>query len=283
MKTIAILIALFIPLLSFGQPIAAEIDSIYNFKPAKLSGKEQESKLPSLDNFWEKVKSDTTKYLPQLRTELLQSGHNPFFYFDGSALMLSLSQNQSDKELAVQAITRCDLEDINRRIYVSTLSKLAQENIDVTSAAVRILEDDMFSFSLPQHAMSFNQGYCLAYMLLPMESKSYVDTLIAKFPSLSIKAKKSIITTLWFTYSCNGDIFLKSVLADQEVEKEVRDYTKKLTTPVKLTKDQREYLELIGKENIDLMRRLALQRFSDEAIAELDLSTRVIRSQKKCQ
>lgn len=282
MKLLAITVLTIITTSIFGQTLSTEINNIYNFQPSKLSDKEQQSKFPALDKFWEKVKKDTSTYLPQLRTELKQNGHNPFFYYDGSGLLLSLSQSTPDRELAVQAITKCDLADISQKIYVTTLNSLAQADINVTPAAVKILRDDKFSFFIPEHAMTFNQGYCLTYMLLPQKNDSYVDTLISIFPTISTTSKKSIITTLWFAYSCKGDDFLKSVMTNQAMEKEVREYAKKIMGYTKLTKDQQEYIKAVGKEHLDEMREMSLQRFSDEAIGELDLTTRVMRSEKNC-
>lgn len=283
MKFLAVIILTLNTTFTCGQTLSKEIDSIYTFNPGKLSDKEQESKLPALDKFWEKVKGDTSKYLSQLRFELKQTGHNPFFYYDGSSLLLSLSQAAIDKELAVRAIAKCDLDDISQKIYVTTLNKLAQEDVNVTPAAVKILHNDKFSFFLPQHAMTFNQAYCLSYMLLPQKNISYIDTLISMFPMVSTTAKKSIITTLWFAYSCKGDDFLKSVITTQTTDKEVREYARKIIGYTKLTKDQKDYLKIIGKEHLDEIREMSLQRFSDEAIAELDMTTRVLRSENNCQ
>jgi hypothetical protein len=283
MKLIStILLTLFVSL-TYGQTFSEDIDGIYNFKPAKLSDKEQEAKLPALDKFWDKVKGDTAKYLPQLRYELGQDKHNPFFYYDGSTLLLSLSKAITDKELAVKAIARCDLDDISQKAFVTMLSRLAHEGIDVTPAAIKILNDDEFSFFIPQHSMTFNQGYCLTYMLLPQKTNGYIDTLISKFPTVSTVSKKSIITTLWFAYSCKGDEFLRSIMGNQSTEKEVSDYAKRIMGYTKLTKDQKEYLKTIGKEHLEEIREMSLQRFSDEAIAELDMTTRVLRTDKNCQ
>jgi len=262
---------------------SSEIDSVYTFKPSKLSRKEQETKLPALDRFWEKVKSDTSKYLPQLRFELDQSGHNSFFYYDGSELLMSLSEGKADKELAAYAISKCDLNDIDRKLYVSRVNKLAREGVNSTPAAVKILQDDKYSFFLVEHAMTFNQGYCLSYMLLPQVSSVYVDTLISIFPTASKTARFSIVTTLWFAYSCKGDEFLKVIMTDLKVEKEVREYAKKIMQSTKLTKDQEDYLKTAGKEHLDEIRSLSLRRFSDEAISDLDFTTRVMRSEKNCQ
>lgn len=48
------------------------------------------------------------------------------------------------------------------------------------------------------------------------------------------------------------------------------------------SKGYQAYLNRIGKEPLDEISAFALQGFSDEAIAELDLATRVIRSEKSC-
>lgn len=282
MKFIQIILLTFLTTLSFGQSLSNDIESIYNFKPSKLTDKEQETKMPTLDKFWDKVKSDTTKYLPSLRVELKSNGHNPYFYYDGSGLLLSLTNSKADKELAIEAISKCDLDDISQKIYVKTLNNLANEGLDVTIAAVKILADEKYSFFIPQHAMTFNQGYCLTYMLLPQQNFNYVDTLINMFKTVNPTSQNSIITTLWFAYTCKGDNFLKLIMIDNTMEKEVREYAKKIMGYTKLSKEQQEYLKAISKDELDNLRKDALKRFSDEAIEELDMTTRVQRKDNNC-
>lgn len=282
MKFIQLVLLTFLTTLTFGQSLTKEIDGIYDFSPSKLTGKEQELKMPSLDKFWEKVKSDTTKYLPELRTALESDGRSPYFYYDGSGLLLSLTKNKEDKELAIEAISKCDINDISQEIFVKTLNHLANEGIDVTKPALKILHAENYSFFIPQHAMTFNQGYCLTYMLLPQENFKYVDTLITVFKTLKPPSQKSIITTLWFAYTCKGDNFLKSIIIDNTIEKEVRKYAKEIMGYTKLSKDQQEYLKAISRDELDNLRKEALKRFSDEAIDELDMTTRVQRKDNNC-
>ena len=279
---IQIIVLTLLTTFAFGQTFTEEIDNIYNFKPSKLTDKEQELKMPSLDKFWGKVKSDTIQYLPQLRIELQRDGHNPFFYYDGSGLLSSLTKNRADKELAIKAITKCDLDDISQKIYVMTLNGLAHEGLDVTEPALKILYADNFSFFIPQHAMTFNQGYCLTYMLLPQPNTNYVDKLTTIFKSLKPSSQKSIITTLWFAYTCKGDLFLSSIIADKTLDKEVSEYAKRIMGYTKLGKDQEEYIKAIGKDQLNNLRIDALKRFSDEAIGELDMTTRVQRIENNC-
>jgi len=282
MKYIQTIILTLLTTFVFGQSLTLEIDSIYNFKPSKLTDKEQKLKMPALDKFWEKVKNDTIKYLPQLRIELKKNGHNPFFYYDGSGLLLSLSNRKTDKELSIEAIAKCDLDDISQKIYVQTLNGLANEGFDVTKPAIKILFADNFSFFIPQHAMTFNQGYCLTYMLLPQENTNYVDTLTTIFKDLKPSSQKSIITTLWFAYTCKGDLFLNSIMTDKSLDKEVSEYAKKIMGYTKLGKEQQEYIKAIGKDQLENLRKDALKRFSDEAIGELDMTTRVQRKENNC-
>jgi hypothetical protein len=48
---------------SFCQSLSAEVDNIYNFSPNKLTRSEQEGKIKYLDEFWNKVKFDSSLYL----------------------------------------------------------------------------------------------------------------------------------------------------------------------------------------------------------------------------
>src|SRR6185436_4749008 len=93
-------ILLTISINAFGQDsFKKEIDDIYNFHPHKLNQSEQEKLFPTLDTFFEKIKSDTTKYLPLLRQELKSKDHLPYFYYDCSHLLMILTKNRSDKEI----------------------------------------------------------------------------------------------------------------------------------------------------------------------------------------
>jgi hypothetical protein len=283
MKSIYFLALLFLASSTFGQDLAKEIDDIYDFRPSKLTKKEQDTKIPLLDKFWDKVKKDKVTYLPLLRRELKSNNHNPYFYYDGTGLLLSLTDNQLDKQLAIEAISKCDLTDISKQNYVTTLNRLANEGFDVTKPAIRILEIEDYSFFIPQHSMSFDQGYCLAYMLLPQSNINYIDTLITVFKGIKPSCQKSIITTLWFMYSCKGDNFLKSTVADKSLTREVSLYAKKIMSISKIEKVERDYLKSLNENELKNMRKESLKRFSDEAVGELDLATRLMREKNDCR
>ncbi len=266
---------------TFGQTL--DVDKIYNFSPNKLTKSEQEKKLPALDGFWNQVKADTTKYLPLLRSELNGPNHNPFFYYDASTLLLYLSKSENDKIIAANAIAKCNLTDINHKEYVTTLNGLSNDGINVISAAVKILNDTSYSFYLPQHAMYFTQSYCLIYMLLPQKQELYVDTLISLFKSVNPNSQKAILNTLWFAYTCKGDSLIKAALVDKSLSKDVNDYADEIMKSSDLSNEVKEYIKTIDKNQLDMIRKESLQRFSDEAIDELTITTLALRKDVNCR
>jgi hypothetical protein len=239
---------------------------------------EQNKKIPLMDDFWNKVKTDTTVYLPELRKELQIDGNPKFFYFEGGQLLLSLSRSISDKQIVLDGVLKCDLNDIDDRALVSTLNYLAKSKLNTTKAALKILDDKEFKFFIPEHSFYFNQGYCLTYSLLPTNSTFYLNTVLSRFTEESdLNTKKSIITFLWFVNICAGNEFLQKVATDKSLDKEVIDYTNDLLS--RKFKKEKYYKALNEMSFDDLIKAqtASTNRMSDEAIYELDYITKLLR------
>jgi hypothetical protein len=262
----------------FSQSLHDDIKAVYNFSPGKLTREEQNKKIALMDNFWNKVKADTTKYLPALRTELQTDDNPKFFYFEGGQLLLTLSKAVRDKQIVLDAILKSDLSDIDRRTLVSTLNYLAKSKLNTTTAALKILDDKEFQFFLPEHSFYFNQGYSLTYSLLPTNPGFYLTPLTNRFKEeKDVKTKKSIVTFLWFANTCDGNEFLKGLTADKTEDKEIVDYTSDLLT--RKLKKQKYYKQLESMSFDDLIKAqtASTNRMSDEAIYELDYITKLLR------
>lgn len=234
-----------------------------------------------MDDFWKKVKSDTSKYLNELRTELQIEGNPKFFYFEGGQLLLSISEKREDQKLVLDAISKADPTDIDRRTYVKTLNFLAKSNLNTTDAALKILDEKDYKFFIPEHAFYFNQGYCLTYSLFPTHPSFFETKVMERFKGESdVNIKKSIVTLLWFTNSCNGNRFLTELTTDTQTDKEVTDYAKDLLTR-KLKKDKYyKGLKKMNFEQLTHLQKLSTSRMSDEAIYELDYITKLLRKMK---
>lgn len=262
----------------FTQSLHDDIKQTYDFSPSKLTRDEQNKKIPLMDDFWKKVKSDTSKYLNELRTELEADGNPKFFYFEGGQLLLSISEKISDQKIVLSAVLKSDPADIDRRTYVKTLNFLAMSNLNTTEAALRILDEKDYKFFIPEHAFYFNQGYCLTYSLFPTNPSFFEAKVFERFKSESdINIKKSIVTLLWFTNSCNGNKFLNELITNNQADSEVVDYTKDLLT--RKFKKEKYYkgFEKLNFEEITDLQRLSTNRMSDEAIYELDYFTKLVR------
>lgn len=262
----------------FSQSLHEDIRQVYDFSPGKLTREEQNKKIPQMDDFWKKVKGDTLKYLPELRTELQIEGNPKFFYFEGGQLLLSLSKSVKDKQIVLDAVLKSDLADIDRRTLVSTLNYLAKSKLNTTEAALKILDDKEFQFFLPEHSFYFNQGYSLTYSLLPTNPNYYLTAVTSRFKEeKDTKTRKSIVTFLWFSNTCDGNEFLKSIATDKTLDKELVDYTNDLLT--RKLKKEKYYKEMDSMSFDDLIKvqTASTNRMSDEAIYELDYVTKLLR------
>ena len=274
-------------LLSFkvsGQDFKKEIDMVYNFHPQELSEKEQNEKIPALDKIFNEIKSDTTKYLPLLRQELKFNDHFPYFYFDSAHMLMELSKSKDDLQICADAISKCNINDISKRNYVSIVSYLSNNSVNTTNASLNILNDANFSFVVPEHAINFTQDYCLIYCLLPLAPGLYIDKLNATFHSTKdIQVQKSIITMLWFAYSCKGDEFLLSLNKNNTLSTDVKDLAKRFLSSEQREKQFQEKLNKMTERELENLKKDALLHFSDEAIDDLLFVSKAFREKYKCK
>jgi hypothetical protein len=178
----------------------ARATSLYDFEPHKLSQQEMESKSAELDRFWDSIKANPQATLPLLRQLLRDPSQSAFFYYDGSKLLLSLSEASDDLALVARSIPRADLRGIDSADYLRITHWLASKGQDTREAAFRILAYPEFTAFIPQHALTLGQDYSLIYMLFPMEEGTFVDDLVRRLASEAApKSQRSILLALWYS------------------------------------------------------------------------------------
>ena len=87
-----------------SDSIHLQIEQTYNFQPHVLSDQQITEKSAVLDQFWNKAKAEPSVYVTALRQELGDFKNPPFFLYDGSVLLLSLSNTQADRKIALAAM-----------------------------------------------------------------------------------------------------------------------------------------------------------------------------------
>ncbi|MDT7604784.1 MAG: hypothetical protein QOF61_2781 [Acidobacteriota bacterium] len=127
------------------------IKATYNFKPSSLSAAEQSVKSEAMDRVWNSVKANPAELLPCLRKSLEDPNANLWFRFDGSNLLVSLDPSPAAKALLVRNYAAADLDDVDLRVWVTTLARLGMEGVDTSEAGARWLSYPKGRYFLPEH------------------------------------------------------------------------------------------------------------------------------------
>ncbi len=245
------------------------ITSLYHFSPHTLTDLEQKSKSSELDKFWQEVKGYPKQYLSLLRKELSNYNNPAFFFYDGSKLLLSLSQSPEDKQLVLQAIAHCDLKDVQNGDYLQTIHSFAFEGLNTADAALHILDYPNFQVFIPQHSLTLGQADALLFMLLPTDESFYLQKAASRLKKeTNAISKMSLLFLLHLSATELGNHAVDAFIADLTQPDSLRDIIK----GVRERTDKASHLSLSGSDTYESLRaerKHILRRISDEALGEL--------------
>lgn len=252
--------------------IHQEIIETYNFQPHLLSNQEINRKSAALDQFWSRAKAEKAVYVPALRRELADFKNPPFFLYDGSALLLSLSDTSTDRKIALAAMARCDLRDVQTKDYFYQVHRMATLNEDTTAAAFRILERPTFSVFIPQHVLTLGQNYALVYMLLPTDQDYWLQSAIDRLKTEADEtAQKSLILLLWYAQTDAADQAIAAFASGANKAAAAREYAKQIVQGKdKIEAKQRSEASGTTEEALRQKRQERMKAVSDEALIDLD-------------
>jgi hypothetical protein len=261
----------------------AEIQSVYNFQPHTLNHDQIMQKSALLDQFWTKAKSQREVYVPGLRRELADFTNPPFFLFDGSKLLMSLSKDAEDRKIILTAITHSDLRDLQLKDYFLLVQYMATEGDDTAAAAFHILAVPKFQVFIPEHSLTLAQDYCLVYMLLPTNEDFWIQPAIDHLRAENdVTAQKSLLLVLWYAQTPASDKAIVNFSADASKPQASRDYA------IELVRRNKEGGAKMGataaktsEESLRKARRERMKAVSDEALYDLDSYTAKIIAKRK--
>jgi len=261
----------------------AEIRSVYNFQPHTLNHAQIEQKSALLDEFWAKAKSQSEVYVPGLRRELADFSNPPFFLFDGSKLLMSLSKDPADRKIILAAVAQSDLRDLQLKDYFLLVHSLAAQGEDTTAAAFHILTQPKFQVFIPQHSLTLGQDYCLIYMLLPTNQDFWLRPAVERLHGENdVTAQKSLLLLLWYAQTPDSDKAIADFSTDAGKPPASKAYANELV--------HRKYsvgmkagatAPLTSEESLRQARRERLKAVSDEALYDLDSYTAKIIAKRK--
>jgi hypothetical protein len=247
--------------------IHKEILETYSFQPHQLTRDQQGQKSVVLDSFWKKATERKSDYIPALRQELTDFSNPPFFLYDGSMLLMNLSQTAEDRKVVLAAIAHSDLRDIDEKAYFNVVHDLAAQGENTTAAAFHILEDPKFHIFVPEHVLNLAQNYCLIYMLMPTAQSYWEQASIDRLRTeKEPTAQQSLLLLLWYAQTEAADKAILSFVQDESNASASRDFARKLS--VSSSTGNGDDAGLRKK------RRERMRAVSDEALLDLDRFTR---------
>jgi len=289
-KCCYILAFLLLPRLGVGRQatsstddLHAEIQSIYNFQPHTLNDAQIAQKSVLLDQFWAKAKSQRDVYVPGLRRELADFSNPPFFLFDGSKLLMSLSSDPGDRRIVLSAIAHSDLRDLQLKDYFLLVHSMAAQGEDTTAAAFHILALPKFQVFIPQHSLTLGQDYCLIYTLLPTNQDFWLKPAVERLHvENDVTAQKSLLLLLWYAQTPDADEAIGKFSTDVGKPQA----SKAFATELVHRKDSvgmkvAATAFLTSQESLRQARRERLRAVSDEALYDLDSYTAKIIAKRK--
>jgi hypothetical protein len=252
----------------------AEIQKVYDFHPHTLSSAQITQKSGVLDQFWTKAKSQRDLYIPALRRELADTSNPSFFLFDGSQLLLSLSDTSADRKIALSAIVHTDLHDVQLKDYFLLVQRMAAQGENTTAAAFKILTEPKFQVFIPQHVLTLAQDYCLVYMLLPTDQDFWIQPTIDRLRAeTDVTAQKSLLLLLWYAQTPDSDEAIQRFLTSPAKPQSTKTYANELLHR-KYTTDKTHAAESSeSEESLRQARRARMKAVSDEALYDLDSYT----------
>ena len=263
--------------------IHAEIQQVYNFQPHLMSQQQIAQKSGVLDQFWTRAEEQPALYVAALLQELGNFTNPPFFLYDGSILLLSLSDTPADRKTALAAISHCDLRDLRATDYFLQVHHLAALNEDTTAAAFHVLEQPDFKVVFGEHVLTLGQDYALVYLLLPTDPNYWLGPAITRLGmERDQTAQQSLLLLLWYAQTDVADKAVRDFAGDHAKPAVVRSYAQGLIgRQGDLGPAQRAEALGTTEEALRQKRRERLKGVSGEALSDLDHYTMMLMSKRQ--
>jgi hypothetical protein len=255
-----------------SDPFQEQVQRTYSFEPKSLPSATLPDKAKELDRFWTFVSQSSDHYLPRLRQLLASdSAPTPFFYFDGSRLLLSLSNSSEDKQLAAFAIAKSDPAGVEPSNYAALVHLLSAEGFDVSDAALNILNQRDFQFAIPEHAGQIpmpqhllNQQESLILMLAPAIESTYVTKAGIRLNRENDPVKQiALLKLIWFSATSEGDRIIRDFANGDTSDTKAREVANTaLKTSAQLAAMPPR--SSLGAHELRDQRRDALKKISEE-------------------
>lgn len=234
--------------------INLKIKQTYDFLPNEIGEPQRSKKLKQVAAFWSfvnEVNAEEPKFVSDcLASALKDNKANGYFLYDGAKLLLTLSKEQKDTKVAVEAYIRADLRQVDLANYVQTINSFSCKGFDTSRAAEALLKMGDFG-SVHLSRVKLDKTLAVYFILAPLEEKYYKDKILTWLNDNNISQMATITNGLY--------MFDKDVLAV------ITQIAKGKTMTADLRKKIRFYA---GQPELDRSKKLKMTREKfDEILA----------------
>jgi hypothetical protein len=204
--------------------------------------------------------------------------------YDGSILLLSLSDTPADRKIALAAMAHCDLLDVQHDDYFHQVHRMAVLGEDTTAPAFHVLDDPHYQVVVPQHALVLGQNYALVYLLLATDQRYWEQPAIDRLAhEVDETAQRSLLLLLWYAQSEPADQAIAAFARDAARPAASRSYAEELMRGKggQHRTFSRTAALFSSEEALRKKRRERLKAVSDEALIDLDTYTGLLIAKRK--
>lgn len=206
----------------------ARLVKLYSFRPHQMNADQVAAKEKELAAFWGQAKNENIA-LALLRAELKDARTPPYFAFDGGKLLMSMSRMPEDQALALQALPRVDLRDVDGAEYVLAVHWFARNGFDSTRAALHMLDYPSFTAEKVAKDMDLSLAYSLIFGVFPMPEARYVPALAARLRTeKNVTAQRALLLALWYSATPEGTRALDEYAAGRNKPEAGLQYARQL-------------------------------------------------------
>lgn len=135
------------------------VRTTYDFRPADLNSQQQRERGMDMTRFWERVEAAPGKFVPCLRTALLEPDANPWFLCDGSALLAKVDPTKESKALQTKVWANASFKDLAFQPWMALMTERGAEGFDTSIAIHRWLSTKDAEFVVVEHALTVDAAY----------------------------------------------------------------------------------------------------------------------------
>ncbi len=162
--------------INFGAPCQGFQNAkkrTFGFRPTQLTEAERPEKSKEMDEFWKYTRQLGPSGISCLTETLKAEKDDTFFLFDGAALLYSLDTSEASTAVALDAVERSSLAEVDPPGFIRLALELSHHGADIGPRAVKYLTFPKVTAYVPQHAMKLDrvEGGVMLFGTMP-EAKS---------------------------------------------------------------------------------------------------------------